>query len=417
MGLRSRLALITSLLTLAGLGLGLGITYEILLRSRLTSFDTESRILAQVISEAVARRADQGVSVPRVVESYLTDESGVSSAQVFLDGSLLWEGGVLDAPRPLDPAGLLVGRGGRSVAGWRVVTLAEPETGITVQVGHPLASTWETLRPFARLALPLMLTLALLVGVAAWWVVGVALRPLRTLTDAAEHFEDAHTVPVIAGRDEPARLARSFTTLLDRLTAERQRERSFLAHAAHELRTPLSALRAGLEAARTRGSPIGPDALARFHHEALRLETLSQNLLALSRSEAADLRVDALDLADLASAAYDRFQPLALEKGLTLCLEDAPAVVRGDARLLGQALDNLMSNALRCTTTGSVTIRTSTDSASVTVEVLDTGPGFSGSWTEGLGLRVARAVARVHGGQLELGGERGAHVALRLPPP
>jgi hypothetical protein len=119
-GLRTKLALLASLLTLAGLGLGLSITYGTLLAARLTSFDEESRILAEFIGEAVALRADQGVRVPMVVESYLTDESGVSSAQVFVDGSLLWEGGVLDAPRPLDPEGLLEGRGGEAsrAGGW-----------------------------------------------------------------------------------------------------------------------------------------------------------------------------------------------------------------------------------------------------------------------------------------------------------
>ncbi|HET8986389.1 MAG TPA: hypothetical protein VFN03_11580, partial [Trueperaceae bacterium] len=121
MNLRTRLALITGLLILAGVGMGLAITYGVLVTNSNAALDKEGAILAELISEAVALRGDTAIRVPAIVETYLTNESGVRSAQVFLDGQLLWEGGVLDAPRPLDALGLNEGRGGRSVSGWRVV--------------------------------------------------------------------------------------------------------------------------------------------------------------------------------------------------------------------------------------------------------------------------------------------------------
>lgn len=415
MSLRLRLALTASLLILCGVGLGLAITYGALVTVRNTSFDRESAILAEVINEAVALRGDSAIRVPAVVESYLTNESGVSSAQVFLDGSMLWEGGVLDAPRPLDTQGLAQGKGARSVAGWRVVTLFDEGSGVTVQVGRPLAGTRETLAPFAALAVPLTLVLTLVAGLVAWLSVGAALRPLRVLTRAVTALEEDAALPNIAGRDEPAQLARSFRELLARLGEQRHRERGFLAYAAHELRTPLSALRASIDLVRAQEGPLQQATLERIRREAMRLETLAQNLLALSRAEAKDLHADTIDLADVAAAAYDRFQPLALEKGLAIDLQDARAVTRADPRLLDQALNNLVANAIRATSKGGITLRTGGDHGTVFVEVEDSGPGFPEDPREGLGLRVVRAVVKAHGGVVEVGGEAGGRVKIGLP--
>src|SRR5690606_26174388 len=261
MSLRLRLALTAALLTLGGVGVGLAVTYGVLVAGSNVAFDRESGILAEVIHEAVLLRGEAAIRVPAVVESYLTTESGVRSAQVFLDGQLLWEGGVLDGPRPLDPNGLVDGKGARTVSGWRVVSLYDPADGITVQVGRPLAGLRETLAPFAWLAVPLTLLLAAAAGVLGWLGAGVALRPLRALTAAVSDISDRGTVPTISGNDEPARLAAAFAELLERLGAQRKREHDFLAYAAHELRTPLSALRASLDLARSQGGVITPETL------------------------------------------------------------------------------------------------------------------------------------------------------------
>lgn len=415
MNLRTRLALVMAALILAGVGLGLAITYGVLVTNSNAALDREGAILAELIGEAVALRGENAIRVPPIVESYLTNESGVRSAQVFLDGQLLWEGGVLDAPRPLDALGLNEGHGERSVAGWRVVTAFDEGTGITVQVGSPLAGPRETLEPFARLAVPLTLALSLLAGLAAWASVGVALKPLRTLTEAVSRLEAGAEVPSITGSDEPARLARSFSLLHGRLTRQRRREQAFLAYAAHELRTPLAALRAGIDFARTQEGSAQRETLDRLRREVLRLNALAQNLLALSRAESDDVRRDSVDLATVAAAAYDRFQPLAVERGLELTLEDDSAVTRADARLLEQALDNLLGNALRATSVGGVTIRSGAGADGVYLAVDDTGPGFPEELTEGLGLRVVRAVVAAHDGRLELGGDTGASAVVWLP--
>lgn len=151
--------------------------------------------------------------------------------------------------------------------------------------------------------------------------------------------------------------------------------------------------------------------LGRLHKEALRLERFAQNLLALSRAETGELRREAVDLAELAGSAYDRFQPLALEAAHELVLDDRAAPVRADPRLLEQALNNLVANALRHTAGGSVTVRSGVAPAGAFLEVADEGGGFPERPNEGLGLRVVREVAAAHGGRLEVGGEVGGEVS------
>ncbi len=429
MRLRTRLALVAAGLTLLGTVLGLSLTYLGLLNLRMAGFDGENRLLATLITEVAVLREDQTIRVPVVVGSYLTGERSTSAAHVYVDGQLIWTGGVPTAPRPLDPERVLSGVGGYTVQEWRVYTMRDEDAGVVVQVGRPLLGLREVLGPFPWLGLVVAALVTLLTGALAFWIVGLALAPLRRLSEATERFTSADDVPVIPGRDEPARLARAFAELLARLRAEREREHRFLAYAAHELRTPLSALRAGLEAVNSGRLTLGPELVQRLYREATRLEGLAQNLLALSTAEVGEASFEPVDLEQIAADAYDRFLPLALEKGLMLELERGPAVVHGDLRLLDQALGNLMSNALRATSKGGIVIRTGVASRRSEadaeapaedevgfIEVADTGPGIKPqAETKGLGLRVVRAVAAVHGGGLELSGAQGTRARLWLP--
>ena len=413
--LRARLALLASVLTLVGIALGLSVVNWSLYQLRVAAFDAESRLLAELVLDSVEVREDRTIHVPRVFESYLTDESGVSAAQAFAAGELIWEGGVIDAPRPLDAERLVEGAGPQSVDEWRVYTRRDEEAGIVVQVGRPLLGLREVLLPLADIAVPLSLLLAALSGVLAWWITGIALRPLRNLTAAAQEFESGAEVPTIPGTDEPARLARSFSDLLARLRAERAREQDFLEYASHELRTPISALRAGLEAGASGRMTPSREFLARLHREAMRLEAFAQNLLALSRASSGGVRLQDVDLEQIVEDAYDRLQPLAQEKGLDLRLDARPARVRGDPRLLAQAIDNLGSNALRFTTGGGITIASGADEGRPYLSMCDTGPGMPAQPEEGLGLRVVRAVADAHRGRIDVTVRDGTCVKLWLP--
>jgi two-component system, OmpR family, sensor kinase len=310
----------------------------------------------------------------------------------------------------------LSGAGGYTVREWRVYTVRDEDAGIVVQIGRPLQSLRDVLGPYPELAVAVALIVAFVSGGLAWLVVGIALRPLRRLTAATELFHTADDVPHIQGSDEPARLAQAFSRLLTLLKVQREREHRFLAYAAHELRTPLSALRAGLEAVQTGRLALSPELVDRLHREAIRLEALAQNLLALSSAEAGDATLERVDLERVAADAYDRYLPLALEKGLVLELDTASAAVSGDTRLLDQALGNLLSNALRATASGRITLRSGVADGRAFLEVADTGPGLARKVEgKGLGLRVVRAVAAAHSGGFELDGANGTRARIWMP--
>jgi len=416
MSLRAKLAWVAAGLTLLATGLGLTLTYVGLLNLRMSSLDEENRLLANLIMEAVLAREDQPVRIPAGISSFLTGERVGSATHVYVDHQLIWTGGAINSPRPLDAERVLSGVGGHTVREWRVYTVRDEDAAVVVQVGRPLQGLRDVLVPYPELAVGVALLVALLSGGLAWWVVGLALRPLRRLTAATERFDTAEDVPDIRGRDEPARLAQAFSRLLTLLRAQREREQRFLRYAAHELRTPLSALRAGLEAVQAGRMALSPEMVGRLYREATRLETLAQNLLALSSAEAGDAVLERVDLERLAADAYDRYLPLALEKGLVLELDTEPAPVSGDARLLDQALANLMSNALRATGSGRITLRSGVVDGTAFVEVADTGPGLAHKVEgKGLGLRVVRAVAKAHGGGFDLGDANGTRARLWIP--
>jgi two-component system, OmpR family, sensor kinase len=416
MSLRVKLALVAAGLTLFASVLGLTLTYWGLLNLRIASLDEENGLLADLIAEAALAREDQAVRVPSGVSSYLVGERSTLAAQVYLDHQLIWSGGAINAPRPLDAERVLSGGGGYTVREWRVYTVRDEDAGIVVQIGRPLQSLRDVLGPYPELAVAVALIVAFVSGGLAWLVVGIALRPLRRLTAATELFHTADDVPHIQGSDEPARLAQAFSRLLTLLKVQREREHRFLAYAAHELRTPLSALRAGLEAVQTGRLALSPELVDRLHREAIRLEALAQNLLALSSAEAGDATLERVDLERVAADAYDRYLPLALEKGLVLELDTASAAVSGDTRLLDQALGNLLSNALRATASGRITLRSGVADGRAFLEVADTGPGLARKVEgKGLGLRVVRAVAAAHSGGFELDGANGTRARIWMP--
>jgi two-component system, OmpR family, sensor kinase len=414
--LRLRLVAIAAGLTLLGAGLGLALTYAGLRGLRLATLDDDNRLLASLIAEVAVQREDQAVRVPAVVTSYLGNERSNVAAHVYVDSQMIWAAGATTAPRPIDPERVLVGTGAFTVQEWRVYTMRDEDAGVVVQVGRTLQGLREVLGPYPGVAIGVVALVTLVSGLLAWWTVGLALRPLRRLSEATERVDEAHELPAIPGNDEPARLARAFAALLARLRDERRREHRFLAYAAHELRTPLTGLRAGLEAARSGRLEATPELIGRLHHEASRIETLAQNLLALSTAEVGDASIQTVDLERLAADAYDRFLPLALERGVALELDATNAPVDGDARLLDQALGNLVMNALKATRSGTVVIAGGSDDARAWLEVRDTGSGYDPATAgAGLGLRVVRAVARAHGGGFDIEGGLGTRARLWLP--
>jgi two-component system, OmpR family, sensor kinase len=295
-----------------------------------------------------------------------------------------------------------------------------------------------------RLAIVLFLAAPLLVAAlaaGAWTVVRTALRPVDALTRQAaiiSSLESDSLLPVVPGDDEIARLARTLNDMLARLGVAAERERAFVDDASHELRTPLAVLRGELELAL---DAVGDDReVEQSLHAALgevdRLSRLADDLLLLARARTGALvvRIEAVDLLDLAVAEARRLGPAL---GVSIEASGDPVVVSADPERLRQVIANLARNSAAAGA-GTVRIRVTHDRESATVEVADDGPGFPEGLLDsafarftrgddarsgvspgaGLGLSIVRAVVSAHDGVVSarngdpLGG---AVVTARLP--
>jgi two-component system sensor histidine kinase TctE len=318
----------------------------------------------------------------------------------------------------------------------RIVTLgrfaADPAAGGWVSI--LVAESTEDRRAFAagivEAALVPMLAIVLLAAVFGWIVIQQALRPLAALEKAISAREPADLAPVNASVPrEVEALVNALNTLMQRLAGVFARMQGFLGEAAHQIRTPLAALRAQIEVALDEKdmASIEPR-LHRAHRNAVAITRLTSQLLAdtmvAHRSEAKPLMpLDAVALAErtvagTGAAGEDRaciFSPPA---------DGAALLISGDDVMLAEALKNLIDNALKYA--GAPVTVTVAGGDTVRIAVTDSGPGIAledrarlcerfarGAGTEGtigsgLGLAIAARVAAHHGGTLEFSGGAGA---------
>jgi signal transduction histidine kinase len=226
-------------------------------------------------------------------------------------------------------------------------------------------------------------------------------------------------IPLDGTSDEFDLLAANLNRMLDQIERLMTAMREVTDDVAHDLKTPLSRLRARLELAL-----IGPfdadaqrEAIGAAIDDADHLLATFNALLRIAEAEAgagAD-RAEPLDLSDIARAATELYEPFAEEKGFTLSLAVEPQVnIRGDPHLLSQALANLIDNALKYANGGELQLRVFRDGEDAVVEVADRGPGIAEADREivfdrfvrlepsrstpgnGLGLSLVRAVAHRH---------------------
>ncbi|MFI5981306.1 sensor histidine kinase [Streptomyces sp. NPDC051555] len=269
----------------------------------------------------------------------------------------------------------------------------------------------------------------------AWWVAGLALRPVTAIGDALASVtasELDRRVPDPGGADEIARLARTVNDTLDRLERSDARQRQFTADASHELRNPLAAVRSRLEVALEE-----PDreSVAAALADTERLQRIAADLLLLARLDGRPApRTEPVDLALL--AAEDAARRRAPRVRLRVAA-GAPVPAVGDPARLERALANLVDNALRHART-EVVVRAYARGGWNVLEVADDGPGIPAadrdrvferfvrldpdrgraSGGTGLGLAIAREIARSHGGEVNAAAPAdggGARLVLRLP--
>ncbi|MEZ5232430.1 MAG: HAMP domain-containing sensor histidine kinase [Acidimicrobiales bacterium] len=296
-----------------------------------------------------------------------------------------------------------------------------------------------------------VLTVTALLAVALVFAASAPLaNDVRTLERAVRRVEhgDRTVRTGVSRTDELGHVARAFDDLvgqLARLEGERagfEAERAqLLSSVGHDLRTPLAALQAALEAIED-GVALDRDRYMRsMLADVGALRSLVDDLFLLSRVDAGliDLTAEALDLAELADEAIEALAPVAAARSVTLQVAAAGAVpVLGNATALGRVIRNLLDNAIRHAPDGStVTVRVDGEGEPKVV-VHDEGPGFPAGFAErafdrftradaargratggtGLGLAIARGVVEAHGGRIWIdAAARGARVAFALPAP
>ena len=303
---------------------------------------------------------------------------------------------------------------------WRTYTLAGPER--TVQVAQratvvqeiALGAAWQAILPVLLLIPSSWLLVRLLVA-----------RILRPLDALARDLEDrapgaraplaAHAIP-----SEVAPLVAAVNATLARLAEALALQRRFVSDAAHQLRTPLTALRLQVGNLKRAGAAHDPDLLDDMEQGLKRMSTLTAQLLALARAEAATAEPGSADLATAIDEAIAATAPLAAARQIAVtAAPEADIEVAATPQELTVLFTNLIDNAVRYTTVGGrVEIRLEPGGETVAVEIVDTGRGLPEEMLDrvfepfvrhaedgegtGLGLAIVRAIAERVGAGVSL---------------
>ena len=326
--------------------------------------------------------------------------------------------------------------------------------------GLPMGDVESTVQRLVATELVVFAAVLLLTGMAGAGWVRLSLRPLHRVTVTANQVSSLslgsgtvdlpHRVPETDPRTEVGQLGSAFNrmlghveTALDQREASEARLRRFVADASHELRTPLAGIRGYAELARRSTEPVPGEvrhALERVESEAVRMGRLVDDLLLLARLDAGrPLEQEDVDLSRLVIEVTSDARVAGPDHTWSLDLPDEPVVVRGDEHRLHQVVANLLSNARTHTPAGtSVVVRLTDEEVNhqVLLSVRDDGPGIPKELqanvferfvraddsrsralgSTGLGLSIAHAVVKAHGGSLTLiSDEGGTEFRIALP--
>ena len=445
LSIRSRLTIWYSLTLLAILLVVGGLSYSLLRTRLLQDLDTSLLTVAQAIQSTSPPVVDAG---PDPLEQWMREMLGNELYDKFFqfldpDGHPgLRSPGPQNDRLPLSPEARRNALVGRSTfetvdlvpqGATRLLTIPLVREGKVVQlvqVGLPLARTRRTLSRYLQTLLLLIPAGVALAAVGGAAVARTALRPVDAMSATARRItaEDlAQRVPRRGSGDELDRLADTLNGMLTRLEATFAQMRRFAADAAHELRTPLAALKGSIEVAlRAERTPEAyRHVLTSNLEEAHRLIRLAEDLLLLSRATAGLEGPRApVDLESILLEALDLGVRLGQEAGVTVRVKELTAVtIRGEEVALRRAVINLVENAVKYTPRGgAVDLSLTRSDGAAFITVADTGIGLDPVDAErifepfvrldaararetggtGLGLAITRSIITAHGGTISV---------------
>ena len=426
LGLRARLLLIGVLGVAAALAIGSVALYTVLTLVSFRNLDDSGAATAADVAALVeqGRLPDPipvtGNQIVQVVDS----RDRVVSASVNADRLT-----ALLLPRELD----------RALAGARVevpgsrVGLDSPLRVLAVDAGTGdarstvvVAQQFDYIEHSQRiLKLTLLAIYPLLLAalaLIAWRIMGAALRPVDALRSSADRISGTGQdlrLPVPSTGDEIQALAATLNSMLDRLAASRARQRSFVADAAHELRSPLASMQTQLEIADRLGE--GTQASHDLQEEVLRMSALVEDLLTLARFDGEALSAEALEPVDLRPIVQEVVGRYDDARVPVVALAPGSSLVRGRPQDLRRVLANLVDNAVRHATS-LVEVSLSADGPDIVLMISDDGPGIAETDREraferftrldaardrdaggsGLGLAIVRELVDRLGGRVRL---------------
>jgi heavy metal sensor kinase len=316
---------------------------------------------------------------------------------------------------------------------------------VIVQVGQAMESQARLLDAFKRIFIITMSSLIVLAAGVGWFMARRAVSGIEAVTRTAQKISGGalqERVPVKPRGDEIDQLATTFNQMVDRIQILLTEIKEMSDNIAHDLRSPLTRIRGTAEVTLTTGTSLEDyeNMAAGTIEDCDRLLDMINTMLLISKTEAGVEKPadEEVDIALLVRKACELFGPMAEDKNVSLNYDTAAkTLVRGDARMLQRMLANILDNAVKYTPSGrkiEVSL-TGAKSQHVIISIKDTGVGISGADLNriferfyrcdqsrsqpgtGLGLSLARAIARAHSGDITVTSavNQGSTFTISLP--
>jgi heavy metal sensor kinase len=439
-----------------------GLIYVLLARALYTRIDDNLRAVVQIATTSLTNDLAEGQDYADAARSTAAELSSRQQMLAIYDvgGRLLAEGGRDDDLEIVLPDATTVPSNeamlstvveaedddDRHRLAIRRVSIPPDDVPYLVVAGSSLEPTdeeLESLREVLAYVIPIALVLA---GAGGWFLARQSLAPVATMAERALRIgvEDLSArLPVLNPRDELGRLAETFNDLLNRLETSLTQQRQFMADASHELRTPVTTSRTAAAVALQqphRSEEDYRETLAIIEQQTTRLSRIVEDMFTLARADAGSypLRQSLMYLDEVVDDAVRAARVLAETKDVSIELATIQsATFAGDEELVRRLIANLLDNAVRHTRPRTcIQLSLTHQSGQYVLSVTDAGEGiareiqpriferfFRGDAARtsdggaGLGLALARWIARAHGGDVTLvnSSNQGTTFAVALP--